>query len=839
MKSLKKLSVLALSAVFLCSFAACSQTPAGTSPTGGVGVSDGQASYTDPNSVVSVYDNKSYNEYLLGEKAVIANQWQGYGIGDPFVMRYNGAYYLYVSTLDSEIGVRGYKSADLVNWVPMTGSGLKEGYVSQDTITLAAYAPEVYYFNGTFYMYTSPGGRGHYVLTADSPEGPFVKATENFGMNIDGSVLIDDDEQMYFTAAASSDNPGILMARMTDMLHIDDGTRLVGVGLGGWTEGPYVLKRDGRYYLTYTGNHVASDGYRIAYATADSLPKNYRNAFTAAQNNPIALGTETELKGIGHSSTVMGPDMDSYYLVYHYLNSSGGPNRSLGIDRLTFNGSMMSVAPTLENSVKPALPAFYANGSDADKFDAEGSFLLSKTSAPAEFSAEYNLTGAEVSVYVFGYADANNYMDVTVDLRAKTVKLNKTVNGKTDMVGSGTLVNDFLAEKLHTVRVAARGGKVDVSFDNLTKIDDAELTVPAGKIGYQSLAAGAGIGYTAYSNVAMGMSDEAEAKQAAGYTGADNYLRGQTYTKAPVLGQGSGVQTVTEEDDYRLAGWKRMTLNNSGDSVSYLVYNGTAGRYGLELVYPASDGGKKIGVKVDGVNGGTVYRCTLPEIETESDTEYVRAVVGEFTLAKGARIVRLENVGSAVTYTAFRFTESAAMTPSFEANLSNYVERGADYKTIWKIKDGGHYAKAGTRQLVYFGDNTITDFTLEVDMKLEGSTGSSTAGIVFRAKNYASSPHDNYMSLQGYYLKINNHSVALEKLNYADGSGPIASNGQLKFESDKYYRIKIETRGNRIKVWVDDRAVFDEADGWNFANGKVGFYTDGAAAIFKNLKISG
>ena len=167
MKSLKKLSVLALSAVFLCSFAACSQTPAGTSPTGGVGVSDGQASYTDPNSVVSVYDNKSYNEYLLGEKAVIANQWQGYGIGDPFVMRYNGAYYMYVSTLDSEIGVRGYKSADLVNWVPMTGSGLKEGYVSQDTITLAAYAPEVYYFNGTFYMYTSPGGRGHYVLTAD------------------------------------------------------------------------------------------------------------------------------------------------------------------------------------------------------------------------------------------------------------------------------------------------------------------------------------------------------------------------------------------------------------------------------------------------------------------------------------------------------------------------------------------------------------------------------------------------------------------------------------------------------------------------------------------------
>ena len=129
---------------------------------------------------------------------------------------------------------------------------------------------------------------------------------------------------------------------------------------------------------------------------------------------------------------------------------------------------MMSVEPTLENSVKPALPAFYASGSDAEKFDAEGSFLLSKTSAPAEFSAEYNVTGAGASTYVFGYTDANNYLDVTV--------------------------NDFSAEKLHTVRVAARGGKVDVSFDNMTKIDDAELTVPAGKIGYKSLAAGAEIG---------------------------------------------------------------------------------------------------------------------------------------------------------------------------------------------------------------------------------------------------------------------------------------------------------------------------------------------------------
>ena len=609
MKKFGKISIFALSAVLLLGCAACGSNSDDAGNGGGTG--GDTTVYTDPNTVVKTYDNKAYNEYLLGEDAVIDNQWQGYGIGDPFIMRWNGAYYLYVSTLDSEIGVRGYKSADLVTWSPMTGEGLKTGYVSQDTITLAAYAPEVYYFNGTFYMYTSPAGNGHYVLTADSPEGPFKKATGNFGLSIDGSVLIDDDEQMYFTYASDR---GIFMSRMNTMLDVPTGQLLNGTSIGGWTEGPYILKRDGVYYLTYTGNHVASDGYRIAYATATGIPESYRNAFTSAQNNPLALETESALKGVGHSSTVMGPDMDSHYLVYHYLNSSGGPNRSLGIDRLTFDGKMMSVSAQLEGSVTPALPAFYAMGTDEEKFERAGLFTLGKSAAQANFTAEFNLTGANVATYVFGYTDENNYCDVTVDLDAKTVKLNKTASGTTTMVASGTLVNNFSADDLHTVRVAARDGKVDVVFDNMTKIDNAALTVSAGKIGYKSLASGEEVGYTAFSNVAMGMSDEAEAKQATGYVGANGYLHDDTYTAAPNLSQASKLETITDDEDYRFEGWNQLTLGASGDSVSYLVYNGETGRYGLELVYPASEAGRKIGVKVDGVNGGTVYRLSLIHI---------------------------------------------------------------------------------------------------------------------------------------------------------------------------------------------------------------------------------
>ncbi len=828
MKTWKKGMILALSAVLTMGATACSGGEQGEEP----------ANYVDPNTVISTYDNRAYNEYLMGaegKEAAIKNQWPGYGIGDPFILRHNGMYYLYVSSLDTEIGVRGYKSADLVNWVPMTGTGLKEGFVSQDNVSLAAYAPEVLYYNGTFYMYTSSGGAGHYVLTAQAPEGPFVRATDNMGSNIDGSVFLDDDEQLYWLSSGGGGNSGILMSRMDGPLDVKSGTKLGGVSMGGWTEGPFVIKRDGVYYLTYTGNHVTADSYRISYATETELPDNLRNAFTAAFNNPVALETETALKGIGHSSTVMGPDMDSHYLAYHYLNSSGGPNRSLGIDRLTFSGKMMSVSPTLTGSVTPQLPAFYAMGTDAEKFTTAGGTLLSTASAAANFTVEYNLTGASGAKYVFGYEDEKNYFSVNLDLAAKKLELTQTEGGKAKTLASSTLAKEYSAQALHSVRVAARDGKLDVSFDNMTKIDNAEVEVPAGKVGYMGLAEGVQVGYTAFSNVAMGMSDEQEAKQATGFVGAQNYLRDNTYTMSPKLSGGSGLSLITEEEDYRLMDWAQLTLDREGDQVSYLLYNKDAGRYALELVYPKADGGKQIGVKVDGVKGGTVYRCTLPRVQTEDN--YVKAIVGEFELEKGARILRLENVGEEVRFAAFRFVEASAQTPQFSAPLSGYVEKGADYKTIWKLKEGGHYAKAGTRQLVYFGDNTISDFTLEVKIMLEGATNSNTAGIVFRAQNYSASIHDSANSMQGYYLSIQNDGIRLSKLDYENTNDGLYSDARMKFDSDKFYTLKVQCIGNTITIWVDGQQVASVTESWGFANGKIGLYTNGAAAVYKDLTI--
>ena len=90
-----------------------------------------------------------------------ADTWQNYGVGDPFVMRYNGRYYLYCSTKDGQVGIQCWISDNLVDWV-------YSGLCATETLTKSAYAPEVTYYNGSFYMYTSPAGKGHYVLKSDS-----------------------------------------------------------------------------------------------------------------------------------------------------------------------------------------------------------------------------------------------------------------------------------------------------------------------------------------------------------------------------------------------------------------------------------------------------------------------------------------------------------------------------------------------------------------------------------------------------------------------------------------------------------------------------------------------
>jgi beta-xylosidase len=214
---------------------------------------------------------------------------------DPFVLRYNGRYYLYGTNPD----VRCWSSEDLVNWTLEGATVLEDEFPE-----LVPFAPEVVYWNGAFYMYTSPHGFGHYVLKSDSPTGPFRKITGNVGHSIDFSIFIDDDGQWYTYWA---DDRGLVGCKMASPTEFGEEV-LIGAYLYGWTEGPFIVKKDGKYHLTYTGNHFLSKGYRINAAIADHPLGPYHDD----PYNPVIICTEGDVVGLGHSSTVLGPDLHTH-----------------------------------------------------------------------------------------------------------------------------------------------------------------------------------------------------------------------------------------------------------------------------------------------------------------------------------------------------------------------------------------------------------------------------------------------------------------------------------------------------------------------------------------------
>ena len=114
--------------------------------------------------------------------------------GDPFILRFNGKYYLYVSTCDELPGIRVFTSDDLISFK-------YAGIAAKHEILRHAYAPEVIYKDGKFIMCTSPKGNGHYFLESNSPLGPFEFISSNVANMIDGSFILDRGNNLHFIRA--------------------------------------------------------------------------------------------------------------------------------------------------------------------------------------------------------------------------------------------------------------------------------------------------------------------------------------------------------------------------------------------------------------------------------------------------------------------------------------------------------------------------------------------------------------------------------------------------------------------------------------------------------------
>ena len=293
-----------------------------------------------------------------GKEPTFANPVHNADFPDPFVLKVSDTYYAY-ATNGAGKQVQTLTSGDLVHWQPGPDALPKVGSWGFNGET---WAPEVLARGDGSYVlyYTANKCVGRAV--ARKPLGPFVdhakkplvcQATQ--GGSIDASPFRDDDGKLYLVWKNDGNAIGATTYIWAQRLSAD-GLRLVGERRtiekndASWetsvVEGPLVWKRDGRYFLFYSGNVYSGSGYAVGYATCASPLGPCKDA----PENPI-LKTACKARGPGHNALI---DVGGQtWIVYHAWNEIYS-KRQLWIDRLDWqNGNPVVHGPTCSRQPAP------------------------------------------------------------------------------------------------------------------------------------------------------------------------------------------------------------------------------------------------------------------------------------------------------------------------------------------------------------------------------------------------------------------------------------------------------------------------------------------------------
>lgn len=832
----KAISILLTSIMLLGTLAACQSESNDQEGTTGATTGMNEPTTTNPSGVPATeIDGTAHEEIEYYQNPLLTantkDAWPAYGFGDPFVMRFNGMYYLYVSTKDGNSGVKCWSSPDLVNWT-------YEKYCASEKLTTGAYAPEVFYYNGKFYMYTSPAGNGHYVLESDSPTGPFKAITGNMGMSIDGSVFIDNDGKWYFYTAGGGN---IQCYNMTSPSQMSGGFALNNVSVnGGWTEGPMVVYHDGYYYMTYTGNHVLSEAYRIYYAASNKSPTSY----PSGADNPLLVNTSSEVSGIGHSSTVKGPDLDSYYIVYHSLFSQHGPNRNMNIDRIVFNGSNMEImGPTTAKQQVPDMPDVYAHFNAGDSLDnwtlsgsfgttgsglplAAGSTFISNHRFTDNYTAEYNVTSIAnggMAGAIFSYTDASNFGACLFDPASQKVIITITIDGKAtvkevDMVSSFKEKVKF--DCVQSLQIEKNGDDYTFYMNDhlISKVKDCAL--PAGAIGYMAQNADASFGFIGGTAAVGGQGASDEYKIASSISG---FIPADTYTVGtfPSEKKGSVYATVAKE----------------GNVLNYRVLAATDSPYDLKARYYTADKNSNCVIEIY-VDGALAMEYTL-----EGSKTITTAVIRGIPLTKGQHTVSIKLKNGDASFVDFELLKNKEVK-STSVEFSKGADGNEYSDGIWTVQNGvlkmtGNPA-CGKR---LYGDKNWGDYTVTVEVTPGAGVN---CGLLVRATNpgactfqlsegTAKDAETSTDWVEGYYVGLTEGNVLLGKQSY--GYDALKS-AKGSFKAGTTYTMKVVCQGANIKVYVDDQLYIDYTDDNAYMQGMVGVRTHQCAATYDNLKVS-
>lgn len=282
---------------------------------------------------------KDWNDPQTGNPVV-----PGY-FADPCLVDFDGKYHIYSTTVSKFMEPMVWTSEDLQSWevhsLGITGDHL-------------FWAPSVLKGDdGKIYLYYSSGyDYKCHLYVGETATGPW----EDKGMVEEGFDLEIFRDPVSGKVYGSSSNPSSrprLVEFQSDVKKEGYLTKVVKeANLEGpffdYTEGSYIVYRDGWYYFMYSGGKCHAENYKINYARS----KNIWGPYEDAPNNPILEKiNQKNIFGPGHHSVFNLKDQ--YFIAYHRQDVYEYPTcseRHLCIDKMNFddNGWIKSVTPTHE-----------------------------------------------------------------------------------------------------------------------------------------------------------------------------------------------------------------------------------------------------------------------------------------------------------------------------------------------------------------------------------------------------------------------------------------------------------------------------------------------------------
>lgn len=475
---------------------------------------------------------------------------------DPFVLKWNGEYYLYVSGDP----IVAYHSRDLVEWEeigPVLASSDGPGAWNQTDV----WAPEVVYRNGVFYLsYTatrsSPDWRVEEmarrigVATAASPRGPFVDVGRPLtpGWGIDSHVFRDPRDgrdYLFYSYLYEPRLPGagIVVDSMSEPTRVGGAPSHVTRGSEPWedkdgdpnngslrytNEAPTVLERNGRYYMFYSGGSWDLPTYALGYAVADRLMDGGLEGPGWTKVEPPILRSTPLVEAPGHNSLVMAPNNVDLITAYHArpVPFAGPGERQTFLDRLFWNHDRPFLRPPATGPLTaPDHPRvrdlFDRSGrlgsawrevagdwrvvdGEARQAGRSGALALIVDDPREHYVFEANVRSTEGGGGVAGVAayfrDASNRVDAWLDPSRHALVTSGVLGGRPIEEVATALEPAFRFDAYHQILVTKNADRLGITVDGV-RLQDRRLPLGEGVPGLATRGAAArfdGVALTAH-----------------------------------------------------------------------------------------------------------------------------------------------------------------------------------------------------------------------------------------------------------------------------------------------------------------------------------------------------